>query len=234
MVGQTGPYHSLPLFLSLALAVSGCAAMSDRPIGSAMDESRRVTQLVQDREKELHALRAEVASTRIAAAKQEAELQELRATVVQLRQENSASHQALFEAKRRLDVRETELAAVKTERNQPAQESSQSDLHDHKLAMLENTVTSLSQELAELRQTLAVAAHTPSKDSAKRASAERVIPAVHVLKEGDSSKPSWITVQPGESLWSLARKYKTTIETLRMINGKVGDHVTVGEELRLP
>lgn len=251
MVGQTRAYHSYLLLVSLMLAVSGCATMSDPPITSATDEGRRVTQLVQDREKELLALRAEMASTRIAAAKQEAELRELRATVVQLRQENSASHQALFEAKRTLETRHTELAALKAEHNQLAQGSSQSDRNDAKLATLEHTVTSLSQEITELKQTLTAAAHKPVDDSARlkedrradastnsfsvfRPAAQRIIPAVHVIEEGGSSKPSWITVQPGESLWSLARKYKTTIDALRAVNGKVGDHVTVGETLRLP
>lgn len=251
MVGQTRPYQLFLLFVNLTLAVSGCATMSDRPITSATDEGRQVTQLVQDREKELFALRAEMASTRIAAAKQEAELQELRATVVQLRQENSASHQALFEAKQTLEARQTELAALKADRNQLAQGSSQSDRNDYKLATLENTVTSLSQELTELKQTLTAAAHKPVDDSARlkediradattnsfsvlRQAAQRIIPAVHVIEEGGSSKPSWITVQPGESWWSLARKHHTTMNTLRTTNGRVGDHLTVGEAIRLP
>jgi LysM repeat protein len=68
-----------------------------------------------------------------------------------------------------------------------------------------------------------------------RQSADGIIPAIHIMQdEGDQSKSFRITVQPGESLWSLAKKYKTRVETLRAINGLTGDQVIVGQELRLP
>ena len=261
MVEQIRPYHSFLLLISLTLEVSGCATMADPPHRNAVDEAHRATQIAQEREQALTALRAEIALTRIASAKQEAELQALRATVSQLRQENSASQQALFKAKQTIEARQSELAALKTQCDQLAQTNIQSDVSERKLATLENTVTSLSQELTDLKQTLAAVAHKPIVNSAKLnsdmvgevhknkpsvnqtdsvsgsrgRSTERIMPAVHVLRENAGQlEPSWITVQPGESLWSLSRKYKTTIDALRAVNGKVGDHVKVGEELRLP
>jgi hypothetical protein len=190
---------------------------------------------MQEREQELAALRAEMASTRIAAAKQEAEVHELRATVVQLRQENGDSHQALLEAKRTLDAREIEVAATKAERDQLAQASVQSGMNERQLTALHDTVASLSHELAAIKSTMALGKPTPADSAARQDRDERIIPAVHILREdAEQSKPSWITVQPGESWWSLARTHHTTVKALRAINGRAGDHLNVGEAIRLP
>lgn len=260
MVGQTQPYHSLLLLLGLTLAVSGCATMSDPPLKTAADEARRVWQITQEREQMLTALRAEVASTRINAAKQKAELQALRGTVTQLRQENSESQQALLETKRTLEARQTELTAMKTERDQLVQETAQSNVSEQKLATLHDTVASLSQELAQLKQRMMAAAGHAASDAVvpphdlpdtragrpstkrsvlpsvpQRQSADGIISAIHIVQEEtDRSKSFWITVQPGESLWSLAKKHKTSVETLREINGLAGDQLIIGQALRLP
>jgi len=220
----------------------GCAGTSDGPIRSAADEGRRATQIMREREQELAALRADIASTRIAAAKQEAEVHELRATVSQLRQENGASHQALLEARRMIQTRDAEVVTIKAERDRFAQVSVPPTLSERQLTLLQDTVASLSQELAEIKS--AVANAQTDRASMKQSSlfagstqtaTDGIIPAVHIMREdADRSKPSWVTVQPGESWWSLARKYRTTVNALRAVNGRVGSHVTVGEEIRLP
>lgn len=228
-----------------------------------MDESRRVEQAVQEREHERAALRAEMAAARIAAAKQEAELQELRALVTQLRHENGAARQASLDATHLAEARQTELAALKAARDQTViANAAEPTSHDRHLAILEATVDTLSQELAQLKQTLtAVTVPTPvrlpkAKDPKTRASqskapaqgeqaaasnvqsalsSERIIPAMHLLPDEQSvSGRTHITVQPGDTLWGLARRHKTTIEALRMANGIPGDHVMVGRALRLP
>lgn len=99
-MGTLGQRSGLPLVLAgLMFQFGGCAGTPDISVRSAADEGRRATQIMREREQELVALRADIASTRIAAAKQEAEVHELRATVWQLRQENGESHQALLEAR---------------------------------------------------------------------------------------------------------------------------------------
>lgn len=228
-----------------------------------MDESRRVEKAVQDREHELAALRAEMAATRIAAAKQEAELQELRTLVAQLRRENGEARQATFDATRQVEARQAELAALKTEQNQVVTaKASEPTQNDQQLAALEAAVSTLTQELTHLKQAMTVvAAPTPARlpkardpkpresqsnkpSQGERAAAstsqpalssERIIPAMHLLPD-ERSVPGFthITVQPGDTLWGLARRHNTTIEALRMANGIPGDHVMVGRELRLP
>ncbi|HQR16153.1 MAG TPA: hypothetical protein PLZ37_16460, partial [Nitrospira sp.] len=74
--------------------------------------------VAREREAELSTLRAEMAATRIAAAKKEAELVELRALVAQLRQENTDNHQRLLEIRQAVEVRQTEMNALKAERDQ--------------------------------------------------------------------------------------------------------------------
>lgn len=250
-----------PSLISMMLMISGCVTTPDVPMTSATAEAGHATQMIQAREQELAAFRADMAATRIAAAKQEAELQALRATVVQLRQENRDSHQDLMEAKRMLETRETEQAAMEAERDRFAQASAQSGMNDRQLAALQDMVASLSRELAEVKSTMALAAYQ-SDDSRKpqhgesartaqagrpserqsasfsaspRDATERIIPAVHIFRtDADQSKPSWITVQSGQSWWSLARQYHTTMRALRAANGRIGDHLLVGEAIRLP
>lgn len=248
------------LFVGLMLQSGGCAGTPDIPSRSAADEVRRATQLMREREQELTALRADMASTRIAAAKQEAEVQELRATVAQLRQENGASHQALLEARRMIQTRDDEVVAIKAERDQFAQVSAPRTQSERQLTLLQDTVASLSQELAEMKSAMVLATHNPAGATSRRTDTvakaktgepsmnqsasfagssrnptDGIIPAVHIMREtADRSKPSWVTVQPGESWWSLARKYRTTVHALRAVNGRVGNQVIVGEEIRLP
>lgn len=246
MVRQGHLSRFAQLFLGVTLGIGGCATTPDLSIRHDADGTSRAAQLTQEREQTLMALRADVALTRIAAAKQEAELEELRATVIQLRQENGQSQQALSEAKRVLEARETELAAAKTERDRLAQAPAHSDVGDRTLATLQDQVASLSQELTQLKQAVTVVAQKAGDESATRRDGSRdddnragqlghMVPAMHVLREPvPPSTPSRITVQPGDSWWSLARKHKTTIHALRAVNGRIGDHVVVGEELRLP
>lgn len=248
------------LFLSLTVVISGCATAPELPMGRGIDEAGRALQLMQEREKELASLRAEMAATRIAAAKQEAELHDLRTTVVQLRQENGESHQALLEAKRALEARDRELTAMKTDHEPRAEASVQSSGTERHLAELHHTVALLSQELATVKAAMAqavrmspVAAERPdelmataqsgrSSHRPRRAATalddevvRSIVPAVHVPREDvETSRPSWITVQLGESWWTLARKHKTTITALRAVNGRAGDALMVGETLRLP
>ncbi len=246
--------------VSLTVAMSGCATAPELPMGRGIDEAGRALQLMQEREKELAALRTEMAATRIAAAKQEAELHELRTTVVQVRQENGESHQALLEAKRALALRDHELTTMKMERAQSVQASVPSGDTEHHLAALHHTVASLSQELATLKAAMAQIVRTPSAAAepsgdlmaagltdqpsrpprrtaagSDRGTTHGIVAAVHVPRENDKpAQFSWITVQPGESWWTLARKHHTTIKALRTVNGRVGDALTVGEALRLP
>ena len=42
------------------------------------------------------------------------------------------------------------------------------------------------------------------------------------------------TVQPGDTLWLLSRKYGTTVEAIKQLNGLTGDMLYVGQVLKIP
>ena len=49
-----------------------------------------------------------------------------------------------------------------------------------------------------------------------------------------SARPTWIVVQPGETLASIAQRWGTTVAAIMMANDLVSDKTTPGKQLRLP
>ena len=247
--------------LASTLGLVGCATSPLPPRLDTIDEPRRAAWIVQDREHALATLRGDMTSIRIAAAKKEAELQELRALVTQLRQENVESRQALLDANRTSEAQRTELAILKVERNQSAQSKELQGKSDQQLAVLQETVATLSQDLAQIKETIAISTAravvhelnanerkgselTPTRQTTERRdsiplhyklTSGHMVPAVRILRE-DVGVPqqSQVTVQPGDTLSGLARRHKTTVEALQAANGLQGDQLLVGQELTLP
>ena len=152
------PSHSMVITFVLAssLGLISCTAAPSPSWVDRMEEPRRAAQMVQDRQQELAAFRADMAAIRIAAAKKEAELQALRALVTSLRQENGESRQALLEANRTVEAQYTELAALKAGRDQLAVAQAQQGTRDQHLAALQETVATLSQDLAQMKQAMTI------------------------------------------------------------------------------
>lgn len=261
MVSTLNRYRSLcrlnALLLSTVLLNGGCSTTP--PVSTGTPESRaQAATLVRDRELELTTLRAEMAATRIAAAKKEAELIELRDLVQQLRMENAESRQAFLDLRERTEQRQTEIEKARTEQERLAQ--SQTTQH---LAVLKDTVVTLAQELGQLRQELVrpvskdrpkPSKTTPSKSGESSSSDVRPDPPQRVPSARQNSvpmsaispvalivtsavlpdPPSSITVQSGDTLWRLAKRHHTTVTALRVLNGLLGKQLIAGEELKLP
>lgn len=245
------------LLSGLVLLDEGCSGTP--PAGTGTSEPRaQVAPLVRDRELELSALRAEMAATRIAAAKKEAELQELRDLVQQLRLENAESRQAFLEVRDRAEQRQ-----VEAEKTREAQERQAQGRTTQDLSVLKDTVVSLALELGQLRQDLAkpvakerVTSLKPSSSKSPesgrqvpRSDQPQQVPTAHQHASPPASalspmaltvtaavpdSPSTITVQAGDTLASLAKRHRTTVEALRTRNVLNGDTVTAGRELILP
>lgn len=239
--------------LAFALGLVSCATPPAPSRVDSVDEPRRAARVVQEREQELARLRADMAAIMVAGAKKEAELHELRALVTQLRLESAESRQAAIEADRAAEVRHTALAILTVERDQLAVVHAQPEKSDQHLAALQETVTTLSQDLAQMKQAMArsiasAAVHEINANERKgseikptrqmterRASSSHIVPAVRIaLEDAGDPTPSRVTVQPGDSLWILARRHHTTIQALRAANGLQGDQLLVGQELTLP
>jgi hypothetical protein len=179
----------------------------------------QATPPVRDRGLELATLRAELAATKIAAAKKEAELIELRDLVQQLRLENVESRQAFLELRDQAEQRQRELVKTREIQERQVQAHATEDL-----STLKDRVLTLAQELGQLRL-----------DLAKSVAKEQVkLPMAMTVTASVPDSPSIVTVQPGDTLASLAKRHRTTVEALRKLNVLKGDVVIVGRELVLP
>ena len=243
--------------MGVLFLAEGCSTTPPVNTGTAELRAQAAT-LVRDRELELAALRAEMAATRIAAAKKEAELIELRDLVQQLRQENAESRQAFLDLRDRTEQRQTEIEKGRDEQDRQVQ--SQTTQH---LAVLKETVVGLALELGQLRQELVrpfvkerlkPSKPVPSKSgepssldprsdspqglpSARKNSAPlSAISPVALLIAGPvvTSPPSTMTVQPGDTLWRLAVRSRTSVARLREANQIESDVLRVGQVLAVP
>lgn len=244
-------------FLSgLILLDVGCRSASPA-VTDTLEPPVQAAKPIRDRELELTILRAEMAATRIAAAKKEAELLELRDLVKQLRLENAESRQAFLELQAQSEQRKQNLEKEREEHARQAQVHATQDL-----SALKDTVVTLAQELGQLRQDLAkpVAkervsylkssslkppesglhaqrSHSPQHMIAARQSAslQTAMSSVALTVMAPVPDPHvTITVQPGDTLVSLAKRHRTTVEILRKLNALDGIPLIVGRELVLP
>lgn len=53
------------------------------------------------------------------------------------------------------------------------------------------------------------------------------------IKSGKSGLINWVTVQNGDTLASIAKKYNTTVDVIKWANNLTSDNVTVGESLEI-
>lgn len=200
-------------------------------------------------------MRAELAAARIAAAKKEAELQELRRIVAQLRQENAEAHHSLLTVRRELEARQ-----VEAERRQGEQAEASQARHADAVTALERTAIALTAEVGQLKAQLdhmaaaqAVHDNVPAGSGLKKRLAphthgETVPPvtgaiaaeglsvsAVPIVASGRVPESSTqITVQSGDTLWRIARRYHVSVTELRRANHLDGDAVQSGQLLTIP
>ena len=234
----------------------GCASQRQDHLTS-VDTREQVLAVAREREAELSTLRSEMAATRIAAAKKEAELVELRALVAQLRQENADTHQRQLEQRQSVEVRQAEINALKAERDQLLLTKNDQSLKDLKEGLLV-----LTKQLEDVRQDIGQKAsrtsekaflapmgknYAPSRPAMIPSSLQGTqaqffdgpasISAISVLAVNTTQSPSnvlRVRVQPGDSLSSLSRKYRTTVSAIQELNHLPTDVIAVGRELLVP
>jgi len=170
--------HTACLAIAMVLLAGGCASVP--PGASQADQNNRQGQAeaaVQEAKAESAALRADLAAARIAAAKQEAELRELRRQVTELQQI--------------IDAKQVELTALREERDRlaksvtiaqigvtdpsalPASAADVSSLQV-KLHEMESALAALTAELAQVRKDVDHSASvSKSKPTAARPSRPR-------------------------------------------------------------
>lgn len=151
---------SLAGFLAIVLAgfVGGCAGVpSVVPQADQYVGQRQAVSALQDAKAETATLRAELATARIAAAKQEAELRELRRQVTELQQMVEAKHAELISLRNEKDGL-TEAATVAQVRvaDSVASQPSADELGAMKARLLdmETALAALAAELAQVKKAL--------------------------------------------------------------------------------
>ncbi len=200
-------------------------------------------------------MRADLATARIVAAKKEAELQELRQIVAQLRQENAEAHHSLLTVRRELEARQVDV-----ERRQGEQAEASQTRNADAMTALERTVMALTAEVGQLKAQLdqvttaqAVRENVPAMSAPKKrlarptqtetvppltgatAAAGGLASAVPISTTGLVPEPSTqITVQSGDTLWRIARRYHVSVAELRRANRLEGDIVHTGHVLTIP
>ena len=226
--------HPLGMTLLTGLVMLGVGCNSTPPGGIGIFESQiQPVPPVRDRGLELAVLRSEMAATRIAAAKKEAELLELRDLVRQLRLENAESRQAFLDLRDQAEHRQRDLVKDREVQERQAEAHATQDI-----SVLKDTVSMLAQELGQLRQDLAM---PPAKEQVKHIKPGSSLPptmlpmAMTVIPATvPDSSPLTVPVQPGDTLASLAKRHRTTVEALRKLNVLKGDALIVGRALVLP
>lgn len=242
----------------LVAVCAGCSGMLSAGGTGVPEPQIQAVAPIRDRGQELAALRAEMAATRIAAAKKEAELIELRDLVRQLRLENAESRQAFLDLRDRAEQRQTEIDKGRDEQDRQAQTHT-----TQRLAVLNDTVVTLVKELDQLKQELGRQVNeerstpseiNPSKSGGPTSLDPRPGPpqrgpatrptsplsstdspvALTITSAAGTTPPPTITVQSGDTLVSLAKRHHTTVEILRKLNALKGDGLIIGRELLLP
>lgn len=132
---------------------AGCATVPSTNEADIQDCRARVARVIDDRDALLVAARAEIAASKIAAAKQEAEVQELRKAVGDLRRENVDSHHALTVMKRTVDKAEEEADRIRAERAQVERTKQERELSE-----LRTTVYALTERMDRLNEQVLEAA----------------------------------------------------------------------------
>jgi LysM repeat protein len=242
--------------LIAAALLAGCTGASSQ-VQETPSHHEQAVQVIRDRENDLASVRSEIAVARIAMAKQDAEVQELRATVQRLRQENSEAQQALMAYRRDAEEKREAANIIQTEQDKDGQTK-----HAQQLAALDGTVTSLRERLELLTHELARTTVTDEvktkqsrslqpKDSDTRKSSEkaRLVPSVmreagsstevgrgmvQTISSEEPSQPRQVTVMAGDTLWRIAQRHKTTVEQLRQTNKLERDAVSAGMVLTIP
>lgn len=81
-----------------------------------------------------------------------------------------------------------------------------------------------------VRQTLAI----PAPSTTALPAAPSTKPVSTTAKASTAGAPRVYRVRPGDTLFSIARQFSTTVAQLKQLNGLAGDSIKVGDQLKVP
>jgi septal ring factor EnvC (AmiA/AmiB activator) len=170
--------HTACVAIAMVLLTGGCASVPPGvPQADQNSGQRRADAELQDAKAETTILRADLAAARIATAKQEAELRELRRQVTELQQVIDANHaevNALREERDRLAKSVTVAQVHVTDPSALPASAADVAALQAKLREMETVLTTLTAELAQVRKDVDQSTSvSKSKSSAARPSRPR-------------------------------------------------------------
>jgi chromosome segregation ATPase len=158
--------------IAMVLLAGGCANVpSDMPGADQSNRHRQTEMAAQEAKAESAALRADLASARIAMAKQETELRELRRQAEELRQAGDAKHTELIALRNERDrLAQTPTIAQLGVANPSALPASAADVAglQTKVHEMESALTTLASELAQVKTEMAQVKKEMARSAAAR------------------------------------------------------------------
>jgi chromosome segregation ATPase len=140
---------------AVGVLITACAAPQAAYNAGEPDCKTRVSQVLSDREALLAAARVEIATGKIAAAKQEAELQELRKAVAELRRDNASAHHTVSTLQQTVETAQAEVERTRQEWVQAERTKQERDLAELRVTM--QTLTERMDRLSDQVRTVAAA-----------------------------------------------------------------------------
>jgi LysM repeat protein len=194
---------------------------------------------------ELEARRQELAETQVARAQLEGRVRE--------------AERRVADSRHVIELQREELAAARTERERLSRSSLQLQSHmkqlQKQLSRLGKSADEGSQESApssapakgpmrKTQKAVMLPVQTEPPPSVSGARKGMMTPAVMMQAQAGggslpeeplpANPPTHVSVQPGDTLWRIARKYHADLDQLRAINHLTGDRIVSGQALRLP
>lgn len=205
---------------------------------SLRDSQRTIAEL----RSELESRRQELADSQIARAQMEGRIRE--------------AERRLTEARHIIDLQREELASSRTERQRASQAGT---ALQNQLKQLQKQLTKMGKHFERSGETSTAPANLSSANTRPAAvrpvnmdsshhGAEKprvavapteALPSDAPLEGGErsvaeASSPSSLSVKPGDTLWSIAQRFHTTVQELMVVNELADNRILIGQALRLP
>lgn len=237
LLGGTGLVGCGPLEPIVEQEVSDLQLTVDTLKTSLRDSQRTIGEL----RSELEARRQELADSQIARAQMEGRIRE--------------AERRLTEARHIIDLQREELTSSRTERQRVSQAGT---ALQNQLKQLQKQLAKMGKQFERGGETGAAPANLSSADTRppsvrpvnmdSRHGSEKsrvaVAPAEALSPEAISDGgghsvaatdyPTSLSVKPGDTLWSIAQRFHTTVQELMVVNELHDKRILIGQALRLP
>jgi LysM repeat protein len=238
LLGGTGLVGCGPLEPIVEQEVSDLQLTVDTLKTSLRDSQRTIGEL----RSELESRRQELADSQIARAQMEGRIRE--------------AERRLTEARHIIDLQREELTSSRTERQRVSQAGT---ALQNQLKQLQKQLAKMGKQLERGGEAGAAPASLSSTDTrppsvrpvnmdSSRHGSERSRAAVaqaealppDVITDGgghsvaSADYPASLSVKPGDTLWSIAQRFHTTVQELMVVNELHDKRILVGQALRLP